>query len=570
MISIRRISRFLSLDEKDNLRDNQSSSKIISSIKNSLNVENGRGEKGDRNGHLNGRLQDGVAKEFDLAISDMTACFSVIEGVDNPSFLDDGDKAGAKDAKTVRLLNVLKNINFACRPGELVIVVGPVGSGKTSLLQAILSELRVREGSIQVNGRLSYASQEAWVFAGSVRENILFDSEYDEEKYAEVVKVCALERDLSLLADGDQTFIGERGIALSGGQKARINLARALYFNAEIYLLDDPLSAVDAHVSKHLFKKAINDYLKSKTVILVTHQLSFMRFADRVLFLKNGEQALYEHSKRAMRRLLDEPDSEFARFIGDYSAQQPSRNRRDSSRTIAGSATNSLQSITQALLPRKNSVMFETLDPIVFDEEEEQNQLKEIKKLEKEKRIKEEDDKVSFAYKAYMDYFRHGNLRFYGLFLLLGFASTQFCASGCDFFLEIWTETVKVQEVNSTGSPPMDEVQGNAFKRFLTQMVLKYDVYLYSALVIGYFVLSLVRIMIHSMFSMRASVAIHKSLFNRMVRAQMTFFYQNPIGIILNRFSRDCGIIDDQLVGSFFDFIDILVGVEGAALRSGG
>lgn len=141
-------------------------------------------------------------------------------------------------------------------------------SGKTSLLQAILSELRIREGSIQVNGRLSYASQEPWVFAGSVRENILFDSEYDEERYNEVVKVCALERDLNLLADGDQTFIGERGIALSGGQKARINLARALYFQADCYLLDDPLSAVDAHVCEYLSVPSIHktfDHLKSLT-----------------------------------------------------------------------------------------------------------------------------------------------------------------------------------------------------------------------------------------------------------------------------------------------------------------
>lgn len=124
----------------------------------------------------------------------------------------------------------------------------------------------------------------------------------------------------------------------------------------------------------------------------MTHQLGFIRFADRVLFLKDGEQVLYEHSKRAMRRLVDEPDSEFARFIGDYSAQQPSKNRPDSSRTI----NSSLQSITQALLPKKNAVMFQRLDPIAYDEEEERNQMKEIERLKKEKRILEEDDKVSF------------------------------------------------------------------------------------------------------------------------------------------------------------------------------
>ena len=388
MISIRRISRFLSLDEKEDLQDERIASKIISSVKDSMKIKNGR----NLNNNQNGYLPDGAGKEFDLVITDMTACFSMIEGVENPSFLDDSDKANLEGEKSVKLFNVLKNINIACRPGELVIVVGPVGCGKTSLLQVILSELRIREGTVQVNGRLSYATQENWIFGGTIRENILFDSEFDPDRYEEVIRVCALERDLTLFADGDRTQIGERGIALSGGQKARISLARALYFDADIYLLDDPLSAVDAHVSKHIFKNAISDYLKQKTVILVTHQLGFIRFADRVLFLrKDGEQALYEHSRRAMKRLVDEPDSEFARFIGDYSAQQqPSRSRRDSSRTI----TSSLQSITQALLPRKNSIMFEALEPIVYDEEEEKNQLKEIKKLEKEKRIQEEDDKV--------------------------------------------------------------------------------------------------------------------------------------------------------------------------------
>lgn len=398
MISIRRISRFLSLDEKDDLQKDPTAaagSKIISSVKGSLNTENGR------NNHQNGGHLTVVAKEFDLVVNNLTVCYSVIEGAENPSsFLDDNaDKASISSEKSVKLNNVLKNINFACRPGELVIVVGPVGSGKTTLLQAILGELRIREGSIQVNGRLSYATQESWIFGGTIRENILFDSEYDEEKYEEVIRVCALERDLTLFADGDRTQIGERGIALSGGQKARISLARALYFDADIYLLDDPLSAVDAHVSKHIFKNAISDYLKQKTVLLVTHQLSFIGFADRVMLInKDGEQALYEHSRKAMKRLLDEPESEFARFIGDYSAaqQQQSRTRRDSSRTISSS----MQSIPQALLPRKNSILFETLEPIVYDEEEEQNQLKEIKKLEKEKRIQEEDDKVSFVYKV--------------------------------------------------------------------------------------------------------------------------------------------------------------------------
>ena len=154
-------------------------------------------------------------------------------------------------------------------------------------------------------------------------------------------------------------------------------------------------------------------------------------------------------------------------------------------------------------------------------------------------------------YKAYLAYFKHGNINAYLLPLLLGFLSTQICASGCDFFLEIWTESVKLPEnstsANVTQSSVMAEAQSNIFKEFFRQMVLLYNFYFYTILAVGYFVLSLIRIIIHSMFCMNASVNIHSSLFNRMVRAQMRFFYNNPIGIILNRFSRDIGIIDDQL-----------------------
>ena len=183
----------------------------------------------------------------------------------------------------------------------------------------------------------------------------------------------------------------------------------------------------------------------------------------------------------------------------------------------------------------------------------------------------------SLSEKAYLSYFKYGNIWLYGPLMLLGFGLGQLFATSCDFYLELWTETVKVHEnstlsalseLNSTqssvmnggggGGGPDNEAQGNYLKTFLLRMVRQYDVYFYSCLIVVFFVLSLVRIIIHSMFCMRASVAIHSSLFNRMVRAQMKFFYANPVGIILNRFSRDIGIIDDQLVGSFSDFLEII------------
>lgn len=146
--------------------------------------------------------------------------------------------------------------------GELCAVVGPVGSGKSTLLQVILGELELDEGRLEISGDISYAPQEPWLFEGSVKNNIVFVEDFNEKRYREVVKVCALERDFQLLPLGDETIVGERGISLSGGQRARISLARAIYRKAEIYLLDDPLSAVDTHVGKHIFEQCITEYLK--------------------------------------------------------------------------------------------------------------------------------------------------------------------------------------------------------------------------------------------------------------------------------------------------------------------
>lgn len=197
--------------------------------------------------------------------------------------------------------DTLSEVQIEVGSKDLVAVVGTVGSGKSSLLQAILKELPLVSGTIQVNGSISYAAQESWLFTGTVKQNILFGQPLDPERYQKVVKVCALERDFSLFPYGDNTLVGERGVMLSGGQKARINLARAVYKNADIYLLDDPLSAVDTHVGNQLFEECITNFLKEKCVILVTHQLQYLRNVDNLVILESGRvkaqgryQDLYE------------------------------------------------------------------------------------------------------------------------------------------------------------------------------------------------------------------------------------------------------------------------------------
>jgi ATP-binding cassette subfamily C (CFTR/MRP) protein 4 len=137
---------------------------------------------------------------------------------------------------------------------------------------------------------VAYASQEPWIFSGTVRQNILCGLDYDTERYNRVIDACALVNDLGHFPDGDGTLVGERGTSLSGGQKARVNLARALYINADIYLLDDPLSAVDAKVGRHLFDHAIKSFLNGKIRVLVTHQLQYINEVDKIIFLKQVQR----------------------------------------------------------------------------------------------------------------------------------------------------------------------------------------------------------------------------------------------------------------------------------------
>ncbi|KAL0903975.1 hypothetical protein M5K25_026041 [Dendrobium thyrsiflorum] len=177
----------------------------------------------------------------------------------------------------------LRNINLEISTGQKVAICGEVGSGKSTLLAAVLGEIPKTEGMVHVSGKIAYVSQNAWIQTGTLRENILFGSIMDEQKYQETLKRCSLVKDIEMLTYGDLTEIGERGVNLSGGQKQRVQLARALYQDADIYLLDDPFSAVDAHTATSLFNEYVMGALSSKTVLLVTHQVDFLPVFNTIL-----------------------------------------------------------------------------------------------------------------------------------------------------------------------------------------------------------------------------------------------------------------------------------------------
>ncbi|RWS26186.1 putative multidrug resistance-associated: lethal 03659-like isoform x5 protein, partial [Leptotrombidium deliense] len=199
----------------------------------------------------------------------------------------------------------LKEITFHVESGELIIVVGGVGSGKTCLLMAILNEIFHVSGIRIVNGRISYTPQEAWCFNGSVKNNIVFGRDFKQSKYDSVIDICALQKDFQSFVYGDDTLIGEKGITLSGGQKARINLARAVYDDADLYIFDDPLSAVDSAVANHIFFRCIEKYLQSKTRILVTHNLQFINRADKIIVIKDGYCLAFGTPQQLRNRNID-------------------------------------------------------------------------------------------------------------------------------------------------------------------------------------------------------------------------------------------------------------------------
>ncbi|MEQ2257992.1 hypothetical protein XENORESO_000217, partial [Xenotaenia resolanae] len=228
--------------------------------------------------------------------------------------ISNGSFAWEKDSQPL-----LKNVSLDIKAGRLVAVVGAVGSGKSSLMSALLGEMYSPKGFVNIQGSLAFVPQQAWIQNATLRDNILFGSPYEDRRFQDVIEACALGPDLKLLSAGDLTEIGEKGINLSGGQKQRVSLARAAYSQADIFLLDDPLSAVDSHVGKHLFDKVIGPkgILQNKTRILVTHGVSFLPYVDEVVVLVNGQI-----SEVGSYQSLRASKGAFSEFLDTYAKEQ--------------------------------------------------------------------------------------------------------------------------------------------------------------------------------------------------------------------------------------------------------
>ncbi|XP_065211997.1 ATP-binding cassette sub-family C member 4-like isoform X2 [Planococcus citri] len=407
--------------------------------------------------------------------------------------------------------DTLKSITLKIETKKLTAVIGKVGSGKSSLLNVILGELPINEGNLKLNGSISYYSQIPWIFAGTIRKNIIFSEEYDAERYEKVIEACALKHDFASFPDADLTLIGERGITLSGGQKARVALARAVYRKADIYLLDDPLSAVDARVSKQIFQQCILDLLKDKTRILVSHQLQFLMQSDYVVLLNEGKikyqgtfhQLVESDSTYADTFKKTDFDTESCEFehIGknDEDKSMIRKEYEESKLTAAGDGG--------------------------------------IQDRSRGNELEKEDNETADAF-ALLRFLKRGTGVGGLIMISCLFVLTQSLASSCDIWLAYWT-SAETRDIN---------VDKKWFYFGLEMSMQKYFIAGYTTIVLGVLVAASLRNYTFAYYGQRCSKKIHKDAFYSVVHTNSSFFHNNPSGRILNRFSKDMGAVDEILI----------------------
>ncbi|KAL3283454.1 hypothetical protein HHI36_006598 [Cryptolaemus montrouzieri] len=446
--------------------------------------------------------------------------------------------------------DAVKNITLSVRRGELLAVIGTVGSGKSSLLEMILGELIITSGSKVVSGSISYASQEPWVFGASVRQNILFGSEYNKKKYNEVVRVCSLERDFQQFTDGDLTLVGDRGASLSGGQKARINLARAVYRDADIYLLDDPLSAVDIHVSKHLYEQCINGYLNGKTRILVTHQVHHLKNANNIVILENGSIV-----NQGTFSVLANSKTPYAQLL--TSESEPTEEEKLKSGSIDGSKVIKRTS-TRKKLSLASTVSELSIPESLLHEEPDEEDLEE----RNVKDLQEESSKGKVKGILFFIYLNSSGQYFRVYFVMFLYILTQVCASAVDYFVSYW---VRIEDARNSMVQTKDQVavrSTSAIAQWSTETCL----YIYGGMVVALFLIALWRSLGFYKLAMVCSQKIHDKLFEKVIGTTMRFFNTNPSGRILNRFSKDIGGIDELLPKAILDASQILLSMVGSLI----
>ncbi|KAI4571872.1 hypothetical protein MJG53_013978 [Ovis ammon polii x Ovis aries] len=408
----------------------------------------------------------------------------------------------------------LHKINLAVSKGTMLGVCGNTGSGKSSLLSAILGQMHLLEGSVGVHGSLAYVPQQAWIINGSVRENILMGSQYDKAWYLQVLHCCSLHHDLEILPFGDMTEVGERGLNLSGGQKQRISLARAVYSDRELYLLDDPLSALDAHVGKYIFEECFKKVLRRKTVILVTHHLQYLEFCDQIILFEDGKIC-----EKGIHSELMQKRGRYAQLI----------------QKMHGKAT---QGVLRGVAKTEEDLQLEAQAQTTCQEE----LLNETAVLENQLAKKEKMEEGSLKWTVYHRYIQAG-----GGYLICGvvfllMVMVVFLLVFNFWWLSYWlgqgSGKNSSQESNWTTADPGDILDN-------PQLPFYQLVFGLSSLFAVF--LGILLSVVFTKVMGKASTALHNKLFNKVSHCPMSFFDTTPTGRLLNCFAGDMDELDQFL-----------------------
>lgn len=403
----------------------------------------------------------------------------------------------------------IKDINLSIPRGSLTAIVGPIGSGKSSLLQGMMGEMRRTEGKVTFAGTTALGSQTPWIQNATVRENILFGQPWNEERYWAAVRDSCLEPDLELLEDGDGTEIGEKGINLSGGQKQRVNIARAIYYDADIVALDDPLSALDAGVGKALFFNAIVGALSGKTRILVTHALHFLPYVDYIIYMDDGrvgEQGTYNE--------LRARDGPFSHLIRDFGSEDKHEEQDENEASAIEGA------VSGKKYNRSDMVAKGTAHSLMQAEERNSGAMKKG---------------------TYFNYFKAGRGAITIPLLLVGITLAQGFTVMTSFWLVYWEER--------------KWPYGNGFYMGI-----------YAGLGFGSALALFFQGFMNACLCYFASVTLHRDAIKRVMFAPQTFFDTTPLGRIMNRFAKDIDTVDNTLGDAMRMAVQTLGNIIGATV----
>ncbi|CAA7408092.1 unnamed protein product [Spirodela intermedia] len=475
IISARRLSNFLSCPES-NLRLGQQSDELFHED-DSLPISNVEGNGAD-------------LRHMDVIFQDAECVWS----------------SSNQEAQNV----VLNCVNLRIPRGFLVAVIGEVGSGKSAMLNSILGEMRLLRGSISSHGTITYVPQVPWIMSGSVRNNILFGEEYDSRRYADVLHACALDIDISKMVGGDLSHVGEKGVNLSGGQRARLALARALYQRSDIYFLDDVLSAVDAHVSRWILDKAIlGPLMNKKTRILCTHNAKAISTADLIIAMEKGSVKWYGN---------------MASFVlTPYAINS----------MLAGRSEISCQQLEQSSTIDSGSV---TSDVSI---DRDSTDISEEGQDSTEKEYRQEGTVKPIVYKSYAMFCSWPVVSV----ICISAAFMQASRNGNDLWLSYWVDTTSEAKYST---------------RFYL-VVLSIFCAVNS-------LLTLLRAFSFAYGGLSAATRVHSEVLQRLIDAPVHFFDQNPSGRILNRLSSDLYTIDDSLPFILNILLAIFINLLGIAI----